>query len=333
MQFIDTAMVFIRSGKGGTGCVSFHREKFVQKGGPDGGDGGSVIFIADPNANTLSNFKHSPRLYGGNGQYGMGRNRSGKKGKDVKCRVPCGTVVKDNETGQIICEVLDPDKPVIISAGGSGGRGNQHFASATNQSPTHFEPGQPSVEFKSYLELKLMADVGLVGLPNAGKSSLITALSNAAPKVADYPFTTLTPNLGVINVRDFRSIVMADIPGIIEGASKGKGLGLKFLKHIERTRVLVILLDISSYAETPAREALRILLHELDNFGEGLSEKERIVVANKIDLDPDGEALADIQEAIPQGMKLFAISAATRSGLGELLQELDRMVYGAVPTS
>ncbi len=331
-MFVDTATVFIKSGHGGRGCLSFHREKYLPRGGPDGGDGGdggSVIFVGDPNLNTLAQFRHSPKLYAHNGKPGGSNNCSGKKGNDLLVKVPCGTIMREAETGEMMLEIMEPGIPVIVAQGGDGGRGNQHFATPTNQAPRRVEEGWPGVEFKALLELKVIADVGLVGLPNAGKSSLITAVSNATPKIADYPFTTKQPYLGVIDLPGFRSIVMADIPGIIEGAADGKGLGIQFLKHVERTRVLLLMVDISEYADTPAHVALQIVRTEIKKFGHGLAEKELLIAANKIDLDHGRKALSNFMGKLAKkdAKRVYPISAVTHEGVPALITALDRLLH------
>ncbi len=328
-MFVDTASVTIKSGKGGKGCMSFHREKYKPRGGPDGGDGGGggdVIFIGDAGMNSLVKFRYSPRLFAQNGKHGSGNNRSGKKGRNLSVKVPCGTIVSIEDTGEIICEITDPGIPVTLARGGMGGRGNQHFATSVNQAPRYVQEGRPGNEFKALLELKVMADIGLVGIPNAGKSSLITAVSIAAPRIADYPFTTLNPVVGVIELSDYRTMVMADIPGIIEGASHGRGLGLKFLKHVERTKVLLFVVDVSQFADTPPQKAFNILRSETQTFGHGLAEKKFLIAANKIDLDPEKESLnrfmAELDSEIAE--KVFPISTATRQGIDRLIAALDR---------
>jgi len=330
-MFLDSSKVFIKSGKGGDGCLSFRREKCKPRGGPDGGDGGdggSVIFIGDTNVNTLYQFKYERRLIAKNGLPGKGINRSGKKGKDLKIRVPCGSVIKDLNSNQIICEIIEPDIPVIVAQGGIGGRGNQHFATSINQVPRHFEYGKSGIEFNALLELKLIADVGLLGFPNAGKSSLITAMSNARPKIADYPFTTLTPNLGVVALPSYKTMVLADIPGIIEGASQGKGLGLKYLKHVERTKILLLVIDISIYADLPSQEVYKKIMFEINQFGDILKTKEILIAANKIDLDPEEEELNKFCDSLPELKKrIFPISAATKKGLDDLKNVLFNILY------
>ena len=328
-MFVDTATVFIISGHGGRGCVSFHREKYLPNGGPDGGDGGdggSVFFIGEINLNTLSRFRHTPKLVAQNGQPGSSKNCSGKKGKDLLVKVPCGTMVRNAETEELLCEILEPGIKVMLAHGGKGGRGNQHFATSVNQAPRHVEEGKPGVSYTAALELKVIADVGLVGLPNAGKSSLISVVSHARPKIADYPFTTLRPHLGVIERPDYRSIVMADIPGIIEGAAEGKGLGIQFLKHVERTRVLLAVIDISEFADPPADKAFKIVQQEIKKFGRSLSEKKTLIAVNKIDLDPEQTLLSRFISRLSKedAQRVYPISTVTRKGLGALITALDR---------
>jgi len=330
-MFIDVAKVTIKSGNGGNGCVSFRREKFIANGGPNGGDGGrggDVILVGDAKINSLAAFRYSPRLAGENGRSGEGNNRTGRGGKSKTVKVPCGTILKNAETDEVICEILEPDVPITIVQGGKGGAGNQHFASARNQAPRIAKNGKPGIGYKAIMELKVMADVGLVGLPNAGKSSLITAVSHARPKIADYPFTTLNPSVGVIELPDFRRIFMADIPGIIAGAAHGKGLGIRFLKHVERTKVILFVLDVSDFAETPAIDAFDILRKEIEEFGYGLKEKKFLIAINKVDLDPDKEFINKFIKDFDKDFKgrVYPISAITREGLDELVLALDKIV-------
>jgi GTP-binding protein len=330
-MFIDIAKVTVKSGNGGSGCVSFRREKFLPKGGPNGGDGGKggdVILVGDARINNLAAFRFSPRLAAENGRPGEGSNKTGKSGKSKTVKVPCGTIIKNAETDEVICEILEPDVPVLIARGGLGGAGNQHYASSRNQAPRKAKEGTPGTGYRAIMELKVMADVGLVGLPNAGKSSLITAVSHARPKIADYPFTTLNPSVGVIELPDFRRIFMADIPGIIEGAAHGKGLGIKFLKHVERTKVLLFVLDVSSFAETPAIEAFNVLRKEIEEFGQGLKQKKFLIAINKIDLDPEKECMNKFIKELDKNYKasVYPISAATTEGLDELVAALDKIV-------
>lgn len=283
MKFIDSAEIFVKSGDGGKGHVSFRREKFVPKGGPDGGNGGKggdVIFIATNDLNTLLDFHYTRKYLAENGKPGEKSNRSGRDGKDLKVKVPIGTMIYNSDTGELLADLTQDKQKEVIAKGGRGGLGNSNFATPTNQAPRYAQPGEPGVELNLRLELKLLADVGLVGLPNAGKSTLISVISAAKPKIADYPFTTLVPNLGVVKIDDYKSFVVADIPGLIEGASLGKGLGLQFLKHIERTRVLVFLLDINS---DNIQKDYEILCNELERYNTDLSYKPRIICISKSD--------------------------------------------------
>lgn len=285
-MFIDRAKIFVASGQGGSGCVSFRREKFVPKGGPDGGDGGaggSVIIETDDQMYSLLDFRGGRHFRAQRGQHGMGSTKHGKGGRDIVIRVPVGTLVYDADTEELLGDLDQPGERIVVAQGGRGGRGNARFATSTNQAPREWEVGGAAEERTLLLELKLLADVGLVGLPNAGKSTLLSRISKATPKIADYPFTTLQPNLGVVPFKNFSSFVVADIPGLIEGAHAGKGLGHEFLRHIERTRVLVVLIDIQ--AEDPD-EDYRLLLSELEAFDPALLEKPRLVALNKSDLLP-----------------------------------------------
>jgi GTP-binding protein len=322
--FIDEAQITVISGDGGSGCVSFRREKYVPKGGPDGGDGGnggSVIMQVDPHLRTLLDFRHRQIFKAERGQHGMGKQCSGKTAPDLVVRVPRGTMVLDALTGATIGDLTEAGQKVVVAKGGHGGRGNQHFATATHQAPREHEPGWPGETKEIKLVLKLIADVGLVGFPNAGKSTLLSRVSAARPKVAEYPFTTLTPHLGIVKIGgadDTRSLVMADIPGLIEGASAGKGLGHQFLKHIERTRILLILIDVT--AEDPAGQEAT-LLKEMAGYSPALLDKPRITAFTKMDLLPPGSPLPSLG---PGREKLPAISAHTGQGMEQLLSELDR---------
>ncbi len=283
-MFTDNVQLTIKSGKGGAGAVSFRREKFVIKGGPDGGDGGDggdVIIKVDNNTHTLSHFRGKHILKAKNGQQGEGRRRFGKKGESLTIKVPPGTQIIDVQSGEVLLDLLENDKEIKFLKGGKGGLGNWHFRSSTNQRPTYAQPGLPGDEKEIRLELKLIADVGLVGFPNVGKSTLISSISNATPEIANYEFTTLTPKLGVVNVDEYTSFVMADIPGIIEGASDGKGLGLKFLKHIERTKFLLFMLDFSNYRDL--NEQYILLKNELNKYSATLSKKSFAIALTKVD--------------------------------------------------
>lgn len=316
-NFIDYVKIHCRSGKGGAGSRHFYRAKYVPKGGPDGGDGGRgghIILRGNAQMWTLLPLKYNRHMFAGNGQSGTGGRSFGKDGNDVIIDVPCGTVVFDAETGDFLCEVNNDGEEVKLLRGGRGGLGNWHFKSATNRTPRYAQPGEPAIEKTVILELKLLADVGLVGFPNAGKSTLLSALSAARPKIADYPFTTMEPQLGIVSYRDNRSFVMADIPGIIEGASEGKGLGLRFLRHIERNAVLLFM--IPADAEDIAKE-YNILLGELEKFNPQLMDKQRVLAISKSDM-LDEELIAEIEPTLPADIPHVFISAVTGLGLTEL---------------
>lgn len=313
-MLIDTARVNLKAGDGGNGCLSFRREKFVPRGGPNGGDGGhggSIILEATESLNTLVDFHYRRHLKAERGRHGSGANRRGRDGEDVVVLVPVGTIVRDSETGDVLADLESAGDRVVVAKGGRGGRGNARFASSTNRVPRRFEKGHPGQERIIDLELKLIADVGLVGLPNAGKSTLLSRISDARPKVGDFPFTTLSPVLGLVRHGAGRSFVVADLPGLIEGAHEGRGLGHQFLRHIERTRVLVILIDVSD--EDPT-QAYRTLVRELSSYGQGLSEKPRLVALNKVDL------LGGVPPAHFEfgGERVVAVSGFTGAGLDEL---------------
>jgi GTPase len=290
--FLDYAKIYIKSGDGGNGCISFRREKYVPKGGPNGGDGGKggdIIFKASSQLSTLIDFRYKAHYRAGRGQHGQGGDKTGKNAEDVIIKVPCGSVIKDFETGGELVEFLTDGAKHIILKGGKGGKGNTHFKSSTNQAPRTAEKGKPGEEKTIIIELKLIADVGLVGFPNAGKSTLISKISSAKPKIADYPFTTLVPNLGIVKYREYDSFVVADIPGIIEGASSGKGLGIQFLRHIERTRLLLFLIDATKFAgqEKNFLMEYKTLLKELENYEADLLDKPKILCFTKIDAITD----------------------------------------------
>ena len=330
-MFLDSARIFVKSGHGGSGCVSFRREKFVPKGGPDGGDGGRgghVILVARPQVRTLIAFRYK-RLYGApRGQAGQGSLKTGASGKDLVLQVPLGTVVLKDETGEALADLSTPGARFIAAHGGKGGKGNTRFKSSTHQAPRDFEPGGDSEESWLRLELKLLADVGLIGLPNAGKSTLLSTITRARPKVAPYPFTTLSPILGVVEPSRFRSFVVADIPGLIEGAHRGHGLGDQFLKHVERTRVLLHLVDLAEMTPPPL-ERVRIILEELEQYGAGLAKKPMILVGTKADIpfDAEGEQ-ALVDWARGRHMPYLRISAAAHKGLDELIRRVWSRVAG-----
>jgi len=328
-MFIDEAFVLAKGGDGGHGCMSFRREKYVPRGGPnggDGGDGGDVVLVADPALDTLYEFNFRHRLVAGSGRAGQGSNKTGASAQALEVGAPVGTLVYDAATGLLLRDLDTPGDRVCVATGGKGGRGNKRFASSTNRAPRECETGQPGQERKLRLELKLLADVGLVGLPNAGKSTLISRVSNARPKIADYPFTTRHPGLGIADVGGYRRLVVADIPGLIEGAHGGAGLGIEFLRHIERTRVLLHVVDAAAVDGTAPLDAYRTLRAELSLYGHTLAERPHLVAANKIDL-PDGRAALDeLRGALPCGVEVFPISAATGEGIPELLAALARIV-------
>src|SRR5579863_2387229 len=290
MVFVDEAKIYVKGGNGGNGCIAFRREKFVPRGGPSGGDGGhggSIYLEANPHDNTLLRYRYNREFKADRGRHGEGSNCSGHSGADMILSVPVGTVVSDQDTGELIADLTKPGERVLIAKGGRGGRGNQHFAKPWHQAPRESEDGQPGVERNLHLELKLLADVGLVGFPNAGKSTLISRISAAHPKIADYPFTTLEPNLGVVKMGDFRSFVVADIPGLIEGAHLGHGLGVQFLRHIERTRLLAHLVDVSESSGRDPVHDFETVMAELASFSDELAAKPMIVVATKMDVAQD----------------------------------------------
>jgi len=334
MKFVDEATIRTRAGNGGHGCLSFRREKYVERGGPDGGDGGhggSVYLVADASMNTLADFRVARKFRAESGQGGAGRNKTGRSGDDLEVKVPCGTVVHDVDTGELICDLTGSGQRQMVAEGGRGGLGNTRFKSSTNRAPRKITNGTQGEGRHLKLELKVLADVGLLGMPNAGKSTLISAMSQARPRIADYPFTTLHPNLGVVRVGMLQSFVMADIPGLIEGAADGAGLGIQFLRHLQRTGLLLHLVDIAPIdASVDPAESVRALERELASFSEELAEKPRWLIINKIDL-LDDEALAlakdDLLEKLDWNGPVFEVSAATGEGTEALgyavMQELE----------
>ena len=316
-NFIDYVKFRSRSGKGGAGCLHFHREKFVPKGGPDGGDGGkggSVILRGNSQLWTLLHLKYRKHISATDGAGGEGQNRTGADGNDEILDVPLGTVARDAETGAQICEINNDGEKFVLTPGGRGGKGNTHFATPTNQAPQHVQPGEPGMEHWVILELKLLADVGLVGFPNAGKSTLLSVVSAAKPKIADYAFTTLTPNLGVVSYRDNQSFVMADIPGIIEGAAEGKGLGIRFLRHIERNSLLLFLIPSDS---ADIRKDFDVLINELRQYNPEMLDKKRILGISKSDL-LDEELITAMKKELPEGIPAIFFSSVTMQGIQEL---------------
>jgi GTPase len=332
MSFIDEVKIYVKSGDGGAGCVSFRREKFIPLGGPDGGDGGrggDVICKVSPQLATLLDMRQHPHQKAKRGGHGKGADKHGAAGDDLLMLLPIGTVIKDAETGEILADLTEPDAEIVLLKGGRGGQGNARFKTATHKAPKFAQSGEPGGEKWIRLELKLMADVGLLGMPSVGKSSLITKISAARPKIADYPFTTLKPNLGVVQYKNYRTFVMADIPGLIEGASEGAGLGHRFLKHLERTGQLLHLLDLSWMPDRDPIAEYEALNRELALFDPELAEKRQTVVINKIDLPNVRENLAEILPYFKEkGIKVFPLSAATGEGIPELLDDIALNLWG-----
>lgn len=330
-MFVDIARIKIKAGDGGAGAVHFHREKYVAAGGPDGGDGGKggdVVFVVDTNVSSLLDFKYKTKYYAQPGDPGRGKNCSGKNAPDMIIKVPRGTLIRETQSGRLLAD-MSGDEPVVVAKGGKGGWGNQHFATPTRQIPRFAKPGLPGQEYSVTLELKLLADVGLVGFPNVGKSTLISVVSEAKPKIANYHFTTLTPVLGVVRVSEEKNFVMADIPGLIEGASEGIGLGHEFLRHVERCRLMVHLVDVSGSEGRDPKEDFDLINRELKNFSEELAKRPMLVVANKCDIATP-EQIAEFTEYVSsQGYRCFALSAATVQGTKELVAaiaaEIDKL--------
>ena len=328
--FVDQVQILVKAGHGGNGACSFRREKFVPRGGPDGGDGGdggSVIVEATTRLSTLLDLRYQKHYEAENGEVGGGSNCHGRRGADVRIPVPVGTIVVDEHAQELLADLTMNGQSCVIARGGKGGRGNTQFATSTNRVPTQFEPGTPGEERLLRLDLKLLADVGLVGFPNAGKSTLIAAVSAARPKIADYPFTTLTPNLGVVRSTDGHSFVIADIPGLIEGAHEGKGLGFQFLRHIERTSLLLYLVDISEWATEDPVQSFLTLRREVETYDRTLKKRPFAIAATKLDIQGDGRRLEDLRAFCKKRrIRLFPISAATRDGLDELIRFLGKQV-------
>jgi GTP-binding protein len=327
--FVDQVTVTLKAGRGGNGCVSFRREARVPKGGPDGGhggNGGSIAFTADENISSLAYFRFDPIIKAKNGAPGEGGNRTGKRGADVGLAVPVGTVIKDADGGTVLADLAVHGQTYVAARGGRGGRGNASYATSTHQAPREFRPGRPGEEKELFLELKLIADVGLVGFPNAGKSTLISKISAARPLIAEYPFTTLAPNLGVVDVGEYRSFVVADIPGLIEGAHLGQGLGIRFLRHIERTKLLVHIVDVSPYSGRDPLEDYKVILKELEAFSPEVAARPQILVANKVDLlGADKSRLLRLKRmAARKKIAFFAISALKREGLKPVVEAVAR---------
>jgi GTPase len=329
MLFIDEVIITVKAGDGGNGCLAFRREKFVPRGGPSGGDGGrggDVIMVATEHHNTLLHFRFNPEHKAQRGRHGEGSDKTGHNGHSVEISTPVGTAVYDAETGELLHDFTTPGDRFIVAHGGRGGRGNARFATSTHQTPTEHEDGKPGEEHSLRLELKLLADVGLVGFPNAGKSTLISRISAAKPKIADYPFTTLVPNLGVVSTDDQRTFVVADIPGLIEGAHEGHGLGIQFLRHVERTRLLAHLVDVSDTGRDPVHD-FEVILAELASFSDDLAKKPMIVVATKMDAAQDPKRISALQRlARKRAMPFFKISSVTGEGIPELKRAMAERV-------
>jgi len=329
MKFVDEATIDVAAGDGGNGCASFRHEKYKEFGGPDGGDGGRgghVLALADASLNTLVDFRYTRRFEAQRGEHGKGSDMFGVKGEDIVLKMPVGTIIRDAESGQVLCELLKPGEQFTLAKGGDGGFGNMHYKSSTNRAPRQKTPGWPGERRTLQLELKVLADVGLLGMPNAGKSTLIAAISNARPKIADYPFTTLHPNLGVVRVGPEKSFVVADVPGLIEGASEGAGLGHQFLRHLQRTRLLLHLVDVAPFDELvdPVQQA-KAIVAELKKFDPALHAKPRWLVLNKLDMIPPEERSARVQDIVRRLRykgPVFEISALTREGCELLVQKI-----------
>jgi GTP-binding protein len=328
VKFIDEAKIYVKSGRGGNGCVSFRREKYVPRGGPNGGDGGGggdVIVVAKENMTSLLDYRYKRHYRAESGEHGKGKDQHGKSAPPLFIPVPIGTVVKDLSTGQVLGDLTEDGQTLVVAKGGRGGKGNARFATSTNQAPKKAEPGEEGEEKDLLLELKLLADVGIIGFPNAGKSTLISRISAARPKIADYPFTTLVPNLGVVGYGENKTFVVADIPGLIKGAHEGAGLGIKFLRHIERTRILIHLVDLSPFTERDPIEDYRAMNEELEAYSPELKDKPQIIALNKIDIPEAREKLEEVKTYFNElGMKVFPISSATGEGINELIREVGR---------
>lgn len=336
-MFIDRAKIHVKAGDGGNGVTAFRREKFVPRGGPSGGDGGrggSVWVEADESLNTLLHLRYNPEHKAERGKHGEGSNRHGKDGEDVIVKVPVGTQLYDAESNELLFDFTEPGQRFLAAQGGKGGWGNSHFATPTRRAPKFHYNGRPGEERELQLELKLIADVGLVGFPNAGKSTLISVISAAKPKIADYPFTTLEPNLGVVDLGDYRTFVVADIPGLIEGASEGAGLGDRFLRHVERTKLILHLVDVSSLSGRDPADDYRVIDRELANYNRDLADRPQIVVATKIDAIDEPERLERLKrEADADGKEFFAISSVTGAGVKELVSAVARRLTSETRTA
>ncbi len=332
-MFVDELKIWVKSGDGGNGCLSFHREKFMPKGGPDGGDGGRgghVILEVDPQLATLVDLRYRWKYEAKRGRHGEGNNKHGKNAADVIVRVPPGTIVKDDSSRELLTDLSESGQRFLAAAGGKGGKGNARFKSSTNRTPRYAKKGRSGEERYLQLELKLLADVGIIGFPNVGKSTFISRISAARPKIAEYPFTTLTPNLGVVRVADYRSFVVVDIPGLIEGASQGVGLGFQFLRHIERTRMFVHMIDLSPETERDSVEDFRLITAELQQYDPTLCQRPQIVAANKIDVVHERTQLEKLLTYCEQeGIECFPISAATGEGVNTVVQRITELLYSS----
>jgi GTP-binding protein len=329
-MFVDRVRIFIKSGKGGDGAISFMRAKYIPNGGPDGGDGGrggDIIFQVDEGTNTLSDFRHNKQYKAENGENGMKKRMHGKDGKDLIIKVPPGTIIRDEASGKIIADMTIEHNEEIILKGGRGGKGNQHYATPTMQIPKYAQPGQQAKDLWVILELKVIADVGLVGFPNVGKSTFLSQVTNARPKIADYHFTTINPNLGVVDFEGGKGFVIADIPGLIEGAHQGIGLGHEFLKHIERTKAIIHIVDAAALEGRNPIEDIKTINNELSSYNQRLIELPQIIAANKIDVLMDDEVIKELKDTFePEGIKVFPISAATGKGVKELINAVREML-------
>jgi GTP-binding protein len=336
-MFIDEVRILVKAGDGGNGCMAFRREKYVPRGGPSGGDGGrggDVTLVADPHENTLLKYRFNPEHKAERGRHGEGSNCTGAEGRSIELDVPVGTVVYDEATGERLFDFTEPGQRYLAARGGRGGKGNARYATSTHQAPTEHQAGFPGEEKRLRMELKLLADVGLVGFPNAGKSTLISRISAARPKIAAYPFTTLEPNLGVVQIGDFRSFVVADIPGLIAGAHLGHGLGIQFLRHIERTRLLVHLVDVSDASGRNPVEDFETVMDELASFSPDLVAKPMLVVASKMDAAQDPERVEELRRLAQQrGLPFFEISSATGLGIEKLKFAMAEMVLAPAPSA
>jgi GTP-binding protein len=328
VKFIDEALITVQSGNGGSGCVSFRRERHIPRGGPDGGDGGKggdVILVSSPGKRTLYDFRHKKNLKAQNGSNGQGKDKTGKAGENLTVEIPTGTLVSDVQTGQVIKDFTAPGELLIIAKGGRGGRGNARFKTSTHRTPRFAQPGEPGEKLEIKLDLKLIADIGLIGLPNAGKSTLISRISAATPKIADYPFTTLTPNLGVVQPPFGEPFVVADIPGLIEGAHAGAGLGIKFLRHVERTRILVHIIDTAAIDPSDMLGSYNTINTELRSYSAELAKKTQLIVLNKMDVTGAKETAEQFRSAL-MGKAVMSISAVTGTGVKQLLARMVQMI-------